>query len=137
MVGPRQLLLHAIRVVKAKRHAKKTDPKRSSHWPTVRKHHLEEHGTCAACGGTKKLQVHHERPFHTDPSLELDPENLITLCERLGKDCHILIGHGDSFKFYNPDVVLDARRVLEHPEMRKAVEAMAKAKRIVNEPGGA
>lgn len=135
MVGPRQLLLHAIRVVKAKRHAKKTDPKRSSHWPTVRKHHLEEHGTCAACGGTKKLQVHHCAPFHSHPELELDPKNLITLCERLGKDCHILIGHGDSFLWYSPTVVADAAEVLAHPERRKEVARRAKAHRLRNEPG--
>lgn len=137
MLSPLHLISHVIRVIKARQYAKAEDAKRSPHWPTVRKHHLEAHPTCAACGKKKKLQVHHVEPFHSKPELELEPTNLITLCEALGKDCHILIGHGDDFKFWNPDVTTDARRVLEHPEMRKAVVAMAKAKRVVNEPGGA
>ncbi|CAB4176620.1 HNHc domain containing protein [uncultured Caudovirales phage] len=68
---------------------------RSSHWPAVRKQHLAKFPTCAACGATsveEHLEVHHVKPFHLDPSLELLPENLITLC-RTGRDDHFHLGH--------------------------------------------
>ena len=54
---------------------------RSDQWPKVRKTHLASHPTCELCGGEKKLEVHHMRPFHLHPELELEPSNLITLCE--------------------------------------------------------
>lgn len=84
--------------------------KRSSHWPTVRKHHLEAHPNCAVCGGTAKLEVHHKQPFHLNPALELDPSNLITLCEanKEGINCHLFVGHLGSFKAFNPAVEQDA-----------------------------
>jgi hypothetical protein len=84
--------------------------KRSSKWPTVRKHHLEQHPACEVCGGTEKLEVHHKRPFHLLPELELDPANLITLCEANhgGLNCHLAIGHLGNFKAFNPTVADDA-----------------------------
>lgn len=86
------------------------DDKRSSKWPTVRKHYLENNPACAVCGGCIKLEVHHVRPFHLHPGLELDPLNLITLCEsgRHGINCHLFIGHLGSYKSYNVSVKQDA-----------------------------
>ncbi len=55
--------------------------KRSGHWPTVRKDYLKDHPNCAVCSGNKKCEVHHKKPFHTHPELELEPTNFITLCE--------------------------------------------------------
>ena len=84
--------------------------KRSSHWPKARKEHLAKNPTCAICGGSKLLEVHHIRPFHLHPDLELDPKNFITLCEN-GKDgvnCHLLFGHLGNFKSFNVDVKTDA-----------------------------
>lgn len=79
---------------------------RSSQWPTVRKHHIERNPTCAACGTTDHIQVHHVTPFHIDPKLELDPENLISLCmvDSLVQRCHFEIGHHRNWKNSNPDV---------------------------------
>jgi hypothetical protein len=63
------------------------------------------------------VQVHHVIPFHWcvllgRPDLELDPRNLITLCEaeagRPGEDHHLLVGHVDSFRSANLDVEVDA-----------------------------
>ena len=84
--------------------------KRSHKWPTVRKHHLQKHPTCAVCGDTSKLEVHHIKPFHEHPELELDPANLITMCESksYGIICHLLIGHWGSYKLINPNVVQEA-----------------------------
>jgi 5-methylcytosine-specific restriction endonuclease McrA len=85
--------------------------RRSSHWPKVRADWLAKNGSCAACGQTDHLQVHHVKPFHIDPSLELDESNLITLCEDEYL-CHLHIGHLGSFKNENPNVREDAARAL-------------------------
>lgn len=83
--------------------------KRSSRWSSTRKHHLEKHGECALCGGDKKLEVHHIRPFHVHPELELEPSNLITLCEDKGNGvyCHLFFGHLGSFKSINENLLED------------------------------
>jgi len=102
--------------------------KRSSEWPTVRKHFLVKSPACAACGGTSLLNVHHKEPFHLDPKLELDPGNLITLC--MGKpECHLLLGHGDDFKAYNPMIAHHAAMVLKDPSKRAKYEEEAKTNR--------
>jgi hypothetical protein len=77
--------------------------KRSSKWPAVARVFLELHQTCAACGSATRLQVHHKLPFHLHPSLELDYDNLVVLC--MGRNaCHLLIGHGDDFKAFTPNL---------------------------------
>lgn len=107
------------------------DAKRSSHWPTVEKHFREAHPSCAACGSTNRLNVHHCKPFHLDPELELDPSNLITLCMDT-KECHLHIGHGGSFKQYNPQVREMAAEALAHPEKFEALVKKAMTIRLVN-----
>jgi predicted TIM-barrel fold metal-dependent hydrolase len=86
-------------------------PQRSSKWATVRKEHLKNSPKCAVCEGTKQLNVHHIQPFHLHPDLELEPANLITLCESAsyGIICHILIGHLGDYKNVNPNSVEDAK----------------------------
>ena len=83
--------------------------KRSSQWFTVRKKHLQTHGTCAVCGGTSKLEVHHKMSFHAHPGRELDPGNLITLCEskKNGVTCHLLFGHLGNYRAINDAVDAD------------------------------
>ena len=105
-------IVHMIRFV---RHALRTQHNptaRSPHWPAVEHQFRALHPTCAACGSASNLNVHHKRPFHLNPALELDPTNLITLCMSSGHDCHILLGHGDNFKAYNPAVEGDAAQML-------------------------
>ena len=63
--------------------------------------------TCAACGSTLRLEVHHVLPVHVRPDLELTPSNLITLCE--GEHLHhYTLGHGHNWDNYNPSVQADA-----------------------------
>lgn len=83
---------------------------RSSRWPSTRKAHLEKFPTCAVCGGKSNLEVHHMVPFHTDRDKELDPTNLITLCEskKNGLNCHLWFGHLGNFRAYNPEVYTDS-----------------------------
>ena len=83
---------------------------RSEHWPAVRQKHLREQPTCAACGCSSDLEVHHILPFHLYPALELDSNNLITLCdpEKAHFRCHLQIGHNGDFHKFNPNVVSDS-----------------------------
>lgn len=84
--------------------------RRSSKWRSVRADFLKQNPACSVCGGKKKLEVHHIRPFHLEPELELDPLNLITLCENDGDgvNCHLLFGHLGNFKSFNKNVRDDA-----------------------------
>lgn len=79
---------------------------RSPAWSSVRKKHIEKQPCCQACGSCKKPEVHHIVPVHLDPSKELDPENLITLCD---KYCHFIFGHLMNYKSWNENVVQDSR----------------------------
>lgn len=85
--------------------------KRNPKWPTVRKHFLKANPMCAVCGGTEVLEVHHIIPFNIDASLELEPTNLITLCEskKNGVTCHLLFGHCGNYKSFNKSVEEDAK----------------------------
>ena len=87
------------------------DIKRSPQWDGVRKAHLKNHPNCEVCGGNVRLNVHHIQPFHIHPELELEPTNLITLCECLsyGINCHLLVGHLGNYKNVNPNSVEDAK----------------------------
>ena len=78
---------------------------RSPKWRSVRNEHIENNPTCAACGRKDGLEVHHIVPYHVDPSKELDPTNLITLC---GKRCHFVFGHLLDWKSWNENVVRDS-----------------------------
>lgn len=102
---------------------------RSKEWPKIEKAFLKEHPACAACGETSKLQVHHVEPFHLHPEKELDMSNLITLCMGSNK-CHILLGHGDSFRMYNPNIRSDAAESLKDPNQRKMLQETAKKNRL-------
>lgn len=100
------------RLFKAIKEAVKGKPLslRSPEWETVRKSHLKSFPNCAACGANDNLQVHHIKPFHLHPELELEQSNLITLCEGKHNRCHLNIGHLGNWKKENPSVVEDAAR---------------------------
>lgn len=119
---------HAIRLT---RHAiKDLNTKRSSKWPKVEHEFLSSYPDCAACGGRERLNVHHKLPFHLHHELELDPKNLITLCMGKDKHCHLLIGHGDNFKAFVPEVEKMAAYVRQHPEAFSTVANKAKKTRL-------
>jgi len=100
-------------------------PKRSAHWAVVRRVHLRKHPRCAACGSKRFRQVHHIVPFTDRPLLELDPTNLITLC--MGKhECHLHLGHGGDYHYFNPAVSKNCRVILRHPEKRRDIEINAR-----------
>ena len=90
---------------------------RSGRWPTLEANWLKVHRSCAACGTTENVSVHHKKPFHLHPDLELDSTNLITLCEK--HSCHLMIGHAGDWHAYNPRVETDAAVMLKRVETRK------------------
>lgn len=95
----------------------------------MRDEHVRKHPECAACGSKKKLQVHHIKPFHLYPELELEESNLITLCMDKN-DCHLNLGHGDNWRCYNPNVKGDAVRFAASPRDRKQIIKEAKLNRL-------
>ncbi len=58
---------------------------KSRRWRAVRRYVLErDRWRCQSCGLPGSGDVHHRVPLSQDPSLGLDPSNLVTLCRR----CH-------------------------------------------------
>ena len=99
---------------------------RSPEWSSVRKKHIGLNPTCAVCGSTKKVEVHHKKPFHLHPELELDPDNLISLCE--GKEfssviCHLTFGHLGNYQDVNPDIEATAKTMKTIFEIKKTTPA--------------
>lgn len=91
---------------------------RSPKWSEVRKRHLLKQPMCQACGTKKGLEVHHIVPYGVNPNLELDPNNLITLCD---KYCHFAIGHLMNYKSWNSDVIKDSANYLEKVQNRPSM----------------
>lgn len=77
---------------------------RNPKWDSFRDKYVALYPCCAACGTSKCIDVHHIRPFHLYPELELDVHNLVSLCSRH----HLLFGHLENWSAWNPDVVNDA-----------------------------
>lgn len=81
---------------------------RSSQWSRVRKERLAKEPLCVACGRRKDLEVHHVVPFHENPRMELEPSNLITVCQ---DPCHRVFGHLLNWKKANQEVRADCDRM--------------------------
>lgn len=90
---------------------------RSSSWKRIRDEHLTSNPACAVCGRRENVVPHHVVPVHMDPSRELDPENLITLCQGPAFNCHLFFGHLRDWSNFNPEVRTDA----EHWKKRLGV----------------
>lgn len=84
---------------------------RSKKWKKVRNAFLKANPVCACCGCDSNLNVHHIKPFYLFPELELEPTNLITLCETNSKgiNCHLLIGHLGNYRNINPYIYQDIK----------------------------
>ena len=86
------------------------------------------HPECAVCDAVKRDNVaHHIKPVQWYPKLEMEPSNLITLCERgkLGANHHLFIGHLQDYRSYNEHVVEDAatwnERIKARPKWKSLV----------------
>ncbi len=103
------------------------DPK----WDKLRNTIVDKHPFCSACGcaDRKQLIVHHIKPFHLFPKLELVEKNCIVLCERKAFNCHWIFGHcGHSWKHYNPNV---RKTVLVIANMIKGCLPVEEPKKII------
>lgn len=77
---------------------------RHKDWWKHREGHLLQYPKCACCGDDNNVAVHHIKPFHLFPELELEPANLITLCEGGPINCHFIVGHGGkNWRTYIPE----------------------------------
>ena len=99
---------------------------RSDKWPAFRAEYAKTHlPVCAICGGTAKLNLHHLRPFHVFPELELDPTNVVWLCNK--NLCHIRVGHLSNFQSINPngaaDIVIWRDKIRNRPNTPDEIKA--------------
>lgn len=90
---------------------------RSACWRKARADHLAKYPCCAACGARDGVDVHHLKPVWLYPSLQCDPENLLTLCGH-PRNCHWSVGHGFDWKSYRPDAAALAATMLQFPVIR-------------------
>jgi hypothetical protein len=98
---------------------------RSPRWHQAEKEHLAREPECQRCGASVLLQVHHIMPFHLQPELELEPGNLITLCEEGGYlNCHFVHGHNGDWKSFNVRVREECAEHRKGPEwtLLRAIE---------------
>ena len=93
--------------------------KRSGKWPALRERWLKVQPKCQCCGRNTSIQVHHIKPVHLYPELELDEKNLITLCEFRGFPCHFVVGHIMNWMAWNPDVIKLAQHYLDDTIVNK------------------
>ena len=118
---------------------------RSPHWHYVEETFLHDNPNCIACQekdyGKVGVQIHHAIvPFHLAilcgrPDLELDPRNLVSLCEtehnKPASNHHLLLGHLKDFASWNKDVREDAKKyfglteaeILAHPDYMEKVKS--------------
>jgi len=82
---------------------------RSGKWRSVRNNFLEGNPCCKVCGSKENLTAHHIIPFHIDKNKELDPNNLIPLCQNKTMNCHFIFGHLLNWNKFNPNVIEDSK----------------------------
>lgn len=94
--------------------------------------HVKSNPECAACGSMVKCQGHHVLPYKKFPGSRSDAANFITLCEGVNK-CHLRVGHGGDWRFYNPEVMSDATDFKSaNAIMRRVLLDRIKAKRVID-----
>jgi 5-methylcytosine-specific restriction endonuclease McrA len=96
-------MIAAIKRLLGIKPAKPGDDKRSPRWPAERALHLRLYPACAVCGTKNDIDVHHKKPFHLYPELELVITNLMTLCTTH----HLLFGHLGDWRAWNKAVDKD------------------------------
>lgn len=128
-----KIITHPLRYIESTLREKSKSKNRSSCWDETRDNFILLNPSCAACGSLKKLQVHHIKPFHLYPELELVETNLLVLCMDIN-ECHLRLGHGGSFKSYNPKIKIHAQRFFMETniEVKKSIQESSKIMRENN-----
>jgi len=83
---------------------------RNPKWRNLRNQFIKVHPKCEVCGKKGKI-VHHILPVHKFPALELEEENLISVC----RECHFSFCHFFSWWSYNKDIKNDIERIKQRP----------------------
>jgi 5-methylcytosine-specific restriction protein A len=76
---------------------------RDPRWKPFRNNYLVNK-RCAICDSTENLELHHKKSFHDHPELELDPGNVVALCENPSRNCHFVFGHLMNWRLVNDDI---------------------------------
>lgn len=115
--------------------------KRSPQWDEVEQAFLARNNfQCAMCSITGRglVQVHHIAPFHyiSSPNiqrgdLELNPQNLVPLCQGPGtNDHHELVGHLGDFQFFNEgaraDMIGPWKAILPTAQLKQLADWIAR-----------
>ena len=78
-------------------------------WRKVRKAFIAEYNSCAICGSTENLSVHHLLDVSRYPQYQFEWNNLITLCNGSNKikglKCHVMIAHLYNWQTNNYDLL--------------------------------
>jgi len=72
-----------------------------------------ENQSCAFCGRSARLEVHHIEPVSVAPDKADDEDNMIMLCRK--PECHKMIGHDGDFRtrfVENVRDICESRRVV-------------------------
>ena len=124
-----KLLKNKVNLVVSHFRATICKAKRSGKWRALEKKFLAQHNACEVCGTSKHLQVHHIKPFHLYPELELEESNLIVVCMD-SKECHLRIGHGGNFKDFCPEIKKYAQEIKNKEKTFEQIYEIAKKERI-------
>jgi len=81
---------------------------RNPKWEYIRNQYVMRNPTCKACNTIFNIEVHHIKPFHLYPELELDTTNFISLC----RNHHFKVGHFSNWLTFNPNVIAQAKEML-------------------------
>jgi 5-methylcytosine-specific restriction endonuclease McrA len=73
-------------------------------WLDLQRKHRRNNPNCAICGTNQNIEIHHILPFKENPELELDENNLISLCGKYN-NCHLIHGHLGNYNNYNRNLL--------------------------------
>lgn len=84
---------------------------RANGWAVFRRIHIKDFCEMCEIKGSllKPLELHHIKRFVDNPELELDPNNVITVC----RPCHLRYAHLGSFQSYCLEIKEEAERWAE------------------------
>lgn len=74
---------------------------RDKRWAKESKQYLADNPHCVVCGTSDYCVVHHLKPFHLFPELEMCPMYWRTVCETPSHNDHFAVGHLFNWTNYN------------------------------------
>ena len=84
---------------------------RDKRWAKESRQFLADNPHCVVCGTTDYCVVHHVKPFHLFPELEMDWRYWRTVCETPSHNDHFAVGHLFNWSRYNQEFDELAKRI--------------------------